>query len=507
MKLLTCFHSQALLLSAVLLATPLVISAAENHSFRTSGQVEQGTFQTEKRLQSVETSIVLIEKDFSVLKEITSTSQRNIEWWISFLSIFLAVVGIGIPYLIGLKLRQEYRTAVQDAENAATESKGYLAEIAKNRDRSQEDSDEIRRKRRELLEEISIPLSKEETTSSDIKLPNAPVIAEVLGDPNSPDRDRLRAAALSFEQEEKWQDAATLWQALSFLEINNPDPFIRYATALERLAETVGNPEREAELLEIAISAATRALEINPAHAHALRNLAHYQYLLADYEKSSERKRDLLNRALSNFRSSVEFEPTLAAYVLWGRTLEEVANLPDMQSDTRKLLDEARSKFEMALSINPDSDWALTSLAVLLLKIVPHVESQNEKRQLTIDSVEKLKRAVDLDSTEFFPLISLANSLSKLVTLSTSEAEKKALLIDTIEFCAKAHAIESGGGFVHNLWARAIWELADLEDSNNEKERLLNEAISLIETLPDAAEQPILNALKQALADLAKDGS
>lgn len=436
------------------------------------------------KFRELESKLDITDKKFELLKDITNISQKNVDWWISFLSIFVAIIGIAIPFCLTWKLRTEYQIAVDDAKKAANESKQYLNEIAINHRQSLSDTDEIKRRRLELN---SIPIEQDilsDQSAIEHKQDVAPpIIAEVLNDPNSSDRDRLRASALSYENENKWEDAIELWKALSILENSNPEPRIRCARALEKLSRSKQKHER-ITFLCTAVEIVEDALRINPAYPVALRDLGIYFSSLATAEDDVDKKINLSNKAVSQLKLAHKFKPndTFVLSIL-GYTLTYLSRFSATNIEKIRLLNEAITTCSQAIEIDPKYSYAFINWGEALSELAETVELHDERISILKESIEKLRQSVRLVPGTVYSNVRLADKLFKLSKEIVSTYEKKNLIDESISILREINRLHPEDSYHQIYLSNHIGELSNLTNSLDDKREYLDDAIKRLEAV------------------------
>lgn len=484
-NIITFFFTAALVLNTLSNASHATTNGVPNSLRNLQVQLETEKSTHDTKFRNLDTRIEVMDRKFETLKDITNIAQKNVDWWIAFLSVFVAGIGIAIPFFMGQKFRAEYRSAVSDARKAANESKHYLTEIAKNHKQSLADTEEIQRRRKELND---IPtkqdvLQPDESVKNAVKAVAQPVIGEVLSDPNSSDRDKLRAAALSYENENKWEEAGELWNTLSFLDSSNPDPLFRYANSLESQARAKSSPEA-IQFLQKAIGVTRIALKLNPTYVPALYGLGHFLSKLEQLEESKEKKKQLLEEAVSVFNSAAKFAPTSPfPIVASGNGVKKLANLTDSKAEKILLLNESISLFENAVKVDPKYAYGFTCWGNSLGDLAELIESPDERERLLRQSIENLKKSVTLEPEDVFSTVMLTNKMALLADIVTSRIESKSLIENTISLLRSLILLHPTDQYACIYLANHIGKLGKFAESVEEKIRYFEDAISRLDAV------------------------
>jgi hypothetical protein len=422
----------AVVLFVMLSASGALAAGAPSDSRRTASAVAQGDGDPMKRVddklelaeQKNALKLDAIRESITLTKEAVSNSQKIVDWWIAFLSIFVAIVGLAIPYLAVRSVKRDYEKEVRKASEAAAVAAASLEEIKSLLSQAKDDSGSIRRNR-ELLEN-----AMKEGSNAHPSPEEGQAIEQTLQNPNAPAVDTLRALALKSENEEKWLSAATIWKSLAELDKQNHFYEIRYATCMARAAEIADIPKRAA-MLKQALSSVEKILQSDPKNDAALLVAANICFSLSEVETEEEAQLALAERALGMYEQAAAVAPA-SPYIHynWAAALRRTALI--RPGSEMELLRRAIEKYEFLIGLAPDYEPAYRGIAT---------------------------------------------ALGHLAEITDSEQEKKVLLQRVVKFCEQGAAVKPSAGILNN-WSTALLLLAELETSPRERWKRQLESLS-----------------------------
>jgi hypothetical protein len=434
----------AVVLFVILSASGALAAGVPSDSRRGASSVELGDRDPMKRVdeklelaeQKNALKLDAIRESITLTKEAVSNSQKIVDWWIAFLSIFMAIVGLAIPYLAVRSVKRDYEKEVRKATEAAAVAAASLEEIKSLLSQAKDDSDSIRRNRH-LLEN-----AMKETQNAHPTLEEGQAIEQTLQNPNAPAVDTLRALALKSENQEKWLSAATIWKSLTELDPQNHFYEIRYATCMAKAAEGADDPKRAA-MLKQALAETEKTLRADPANELALIAAANINFSLSEVG-SDETRLELAERALGLYERAAAISPT-SPYIHynWAAALRRTSRLRPGREE--EFLHRAIEKYEFLIGFSPEYEPAYSGIAT---------------------------------------------ALGHLAEITDSAQEKKVLLQRVVKYCEKGVSQRPSAGTLNN-WSAALFLLAELETSQQERWKLQ------IEGLAKAKEALLLDPLFQ----------
>ncbi|NVN98438.1 MAG: hypothetical protein HXX17_03870 [Geobacteraceae bacterium] len=255
------------------------------------------------KIDLINKDIKSLEEKFDIKKDVIANAQQNVNFWLTAISIFVAVFGVGFPYLIGKKYSIEYQTAV-DAAKAAAESandsrkliESELLEIKSLKEESELNANIIKEKAA-IIRNINI---SEPITETQINTVN-----EVASDPHAPSRERLMALAIQAREKRDWHNAICHWRSLYALYPNDVEILFSLAYAIQSLAKETPREERSKLILE----SIELYLKVNQL-SHEISTYLNLGTAYDDLAKVvDDGKIDLYKKALDCFNTILEIKP------------------------------------------------------------------------------------------------------------------------------------------------------------------------------------------------------
>jgi len=412
---------------------------------------------------------------FELVKDYIAVSQKQIDWWIAFLSVlmaFIGLVGIALPYVLTRNLRRDYEGTLKETREAAAEANRISKDIKNFAVQAQQDTEAIKERRRLLSEGTKDPEASPKPPQQ------KQAIADTLGDPRAPAADKLSALALKHEENGRWEDASAVWAALHALHPEQVEPLVSQSQALLRASEHVFFGA-DLKLLSRAKGLLEQAITLDPTYAPAYVALSRTIAAIADKTRATTERRGLLNHALSQVQTAVELNVrSNIAYNIWGNELAALAELADNPVERRRLLEDAITKHQKAIELQRDYAAAYNNWANRLAALARLVDSPAERRRLLEDAIAKYQKAIELQPDYGYAYNNWGNQLAALAELADSPAERRRLLEDALAKCQKAIELQPDYSSAYNNWGNQLAALAELADSPAERRRLLEDALA-----------------------------
>ena len=333
-----------------------------------------------------------------VKKDVATNAQKSVDWWVAFLALFLAIIGLAFPFFFTRSLRAQYTSHLAEITRAREEVHTDRAEVESIRNIAQADAAQVARHKTDTAElamatklihdaqskaDTTVPfLADEQQAQQQVKAAAQTIAAS----PDAPFAAKLLAKGVEAFQSNRLSDAATLFEMAV---TEKPDDHIGlhyWGVALGRLANVAEGEARRALRLK-EISKYEAAFKLKPDKHGTLTNWGAALGKLAEAAAGEERQALRLD-AVSKYEAALKLKPDMPeAIVNWGNALGNLAADTPEERAQRSLLLEAISKYEAALTVQPNTHRALSGWAVALLKLF-HLSKDAKERYELLNAVE-----------------------------------------------------------------------------------------------------------------------
>ncbi|ROH93349.1 hypothetical protein ED208_02165 [Stagnimonas aquatica] len=329
--------------------------------------------EAERRLAELE------QRQESVVNSVIEARSKTIDWWLAYLAVFTAVIGLVgllIPFIIGRKERERLQVDLDEVRRMKGEIDSHLQGSRKNLDESN------------ALLAAQRPESKDSTSSPKSAAAVDKAVAEVKAAEAASPTDRLRAEALASKAEP--EKAYALWHALLSLSPGDAQAAFYCGYWAQSISEQDGRADAS-WWRQRGIAHYQRAVELDGRSHWALNNWGNA--LTAEARALAQAgdlptARSLWQQAGQRYADALRIKPDKheAAYN-WGSALDDealaLAQVKDLPT-ARSLWQQAGQRYADALRIKPDKheaayNWgnalAAEALALAQVKDLPTARS------------------------------------------------------------------------------------------------------------------------------------
>ncbi len=319
------------------------------------------------------TTEVELQRFFNELrKEYLDTRSESVAWWLEFIAIVLAFFGVVIVVL-GFLGFQEFKRLKAEAKEDVKEIKTHLAEVLKSAAElekvgSEEENDEISIESDEAIQNMRESLSAEAFTT----LFNDEEFEKTLQDfeqiPNLSIVDKAMIDAYKLQKDGKIKEAIQKWRSVANI-VSETDKDLA-----ARAWSSVGYLLSEKDLVEKAVSAYDKAIEMKADYADAYCNrgtqkigLEQYQPAMEDFDRAIKLNLDntdvYIGRGIARFElgkhddALIDFEKAISinpdypnTYAVRGEAKALLNDLTSAKLDFQKALRMAREQGKEELS-------------------------------------------------------------------------------------------------------------------------------------------------------------
>jgi outer membrane murein-binding lipoprotein Lpp len=361
------------LLLTAMLALQLCANAFAAAKFNTESELASKVATLEMRLD-------FTEKKIDSAKDYLSQSQKSIDWWASLFSIFMTIVGIGVPVLLALKYKSDFKLAVKEVEDANSQCKQYLLQIEGlldqtskaaiaaeiNREKTTAALDDVARQLKSLDQEINLKNSvgtQDDSSRQQVAEEVKPILHKVIDDPHATSLEKLRARALECSSRSDYEGEAAMWQAIVTITPDDESASLSAATSLG-LAATLKQSDSSAalNLLERASPFVERVLQ---SKDFDILNEAHYEkgalcLTKARLIEDQDEKENLILEGLSHMQTynppGKHGKTVALTYIGEGLLLQ--SKLKKYSDIKTELLRKAQQVLEDAIQSRSENKWA-----------------------------------------------------------------------------------------------------------------------------------------------------
>jgi hypothetical protein len=237
-----------------------------------------------------------LEEKFELKKELLISVQKSIDWWIGFLSIFVALVGIAIPYFLTRKLSAEFQRQLEVAQNSISQIKGL--------------EDNARTSAQNLASALETIGKPQALSSGRADLPSKETIdaANLVSQSKEASfAQKLMAKALSSYSAQKFDEAASSLMLYTQEMPTDALGWGRYGQALSKLADSATG-EEQIKLRYQAIQKYALSNKFDPLFHGALHNWGYCLSKLADVTEG-EKKIHLRREAMQKYQEAINLQP------------------------------------------------------------------------------------------------------------------------------------------------------------------------------------------------------
>jgi hypothetical protein len=326
--------------------------------------------EVEKRIDTLERKIDLdietIRAKVDVSANYVGIGQKQVDWWLQFLAVGLAVVaiiftfaGVAAPIFFTRSLRKEYEVNIKGAKEAEMSAR----DAATAANRHAQDAGDAKRQ---------ITVAQSQTNASNPMSPNQIVELEAkIADPNCSTESRLIYKTLLEQQRLNWELAEKYAAEYVDKFPYGREAYLRLGYSQSRFAQTRGSAERK-RLFEAALTNYNKELENEPQSSQTKSNIGWAYSELAALETDQNNKIAKYQLASKALSEAVILDPlNVDAWNNHGYMFLEQAKAGTDYNKRDELAKQAKKYFEKALAINPDYRIASGNLNALnaLMKV------------------------------------------------------------------------------------------------------------------------------------------
>ena len=159
-----------------------------------------------------------------VKKDVATNAQKSVDWWVAFLALFLAIIGLAFPFFFTRSLRAQYTSHLAEITRAREEVHTDRAEVESIRNIAQADAAQVARHKTDTAElamatklihdaqskaDTTVPfLADEQQAQQQVKAAAQTIAAS----PDAPFAAKLLAKGVEAFQSNRLSDAATLFE-------------------------------------------------------------------------------------------------------------------------------------------------------------------------------------------------------------------------------------------------------------------------------------------------------
>ena len=308
-------------------------------------------------------------------KEYLDTRAASVEWWLTFVTIIIGLLALFLA-LLGFLGLQEFKRLKAEAKEDADEIKGHLTEVLKrmaelDRVTTKAESDEMGTESDEAIQRTRETLSAEvfATLSGDQEFES--VLRDFDRIPNLSFVDKAMVDAYKLQKDGRIKEAIQKWRSVANI-VGETDKDLA-----ARAWSSVGYLLSESELVEKAVSAYDKAIEMKADYAHAYYNrgvqrinLEQYLPAMEDFDRAIKLNLDKANvyvgrgiarlelgkrdDAFIDLNNAISIEPDYAsAYAVRGEAKVSENDIAGAKSDFQRALDlaEKQGKRELEIAI------------------------------------------------------------------------------------------------------------------------------------------------------------
>ncbi|TIH17307.1 hypothetical protein D0S45_06515 [Marinifilum sp. JC120] len=266
---------------------------------------------------------------------------------------------------MAMEVQNLIQTKEEEISELVKRCKEHETACAAHKEKAKNDSKAIEETRK-------IAVDKFERSEEEAK-----ALEEVAKDEDASTYDRLRAAALQYQDTEEWEDALSTWKTLAKMFPLKAEPFFAQGYIFQ-VHLTSNDIFQDTEYKSQAESNYRMAITIDPKHTYALYNLG---ILLEDKAQNEYgiQRQDLFEQAEKNYREATDIDPNFSrAWNNWGWFLYRKAKLENEKQQT-DILDQAEKKYMKATDSDHDNFLAWNNWGVLLKHKARNKQGQTKR--------------------------------------------------------------------------------------------------------------------------------
>lgn len=315
----------------------------------------------------VDVQIEKIHNEMQSAKDALETARKNLEWWISFIGIFLTAVGVvgaAVPYFFTKQERQRLREELESARRAVEvmdrdkrDIQDKLAEAQRLAEEAKTLVENIRDHEREAEQHLR-NIARADAPQADIDKS-----LRTLRKGTSA-AAKLAERALGAGEDKNWSKAAALWEALTELQPDNAQAWFNLAYARNELA--VASNQATEQQRRAVCDAWEKVIRLEPENSAAWSNWGN---ALASWARTlqGEAATEKFALASEKYAEATKHKPDdHEAWNNWGTAQIHWAHTLQGGARRAKLL-EARTYCETAEKLQPGlGAYNLACIAALL---------------------------------------------------------------------------------------------------------------------------------------------
>jgi len=425
-----------------------------------------------------------VKKDLADVKgAVAANAQKSVDWWLAWFAAFVAVFGIGLPYLLNRELTEKLKNQLSEVERLRDQvvvihdqSEVDAAGVKANHDATNKLHQALAHKV-EAMRAEPLKASESDVSTKPASEGVAATAGQIAESKEADVADRLFAKGFRSFRAAQYRAAAVRFAAVVEERPDDHDALNNWGVALGKLADAAEGEERRRLRLE-EISKYEAALKVKPDKHEALNNWGSALGQLADAAEGEERRRLRLEQ-ISKYEAALKVKPDKHdALNNWGVALGKLADAAE-GAERRRLRLEQISKYEAALKVKPDDHEALYNWGVALGQLADAAEGE-ERPRLRLEQISKYEAALKVKPDKHEALNNWGVALGQLADAAEGE-ERRRLRLEQISKYEAALKVKPDKHEALDNWGSALLHLVHGCGSDDERRELIAQAEAVLQ--------------------------